>query len=159
MTVFWLTVGTWFDVSTLVNILVSRGWYPIGWWSHHLILRPPPQAHLFNLRKLSSSVVCDALWPPWNVCSPPGSSVPGIFQARILEWVAMPFSRESSQPRDWTQVFFTGDRFLTVWATREDLFILWHCGKNRGKQMYPFSLGFSVSYSLVGCSYTIIQQV
>ena len=33
-------------------------------------------------------------------CSPPGSSVPGILQARILEWVAMPFSRGSSQPRD-----------------------------------------------------------
>ena len=33
-------------------------------------------------------------------CSPPGSSVHGILQARILEWVAMPFSRESSQPRD-----------------------------------------------------------
>ena len=36
--------------------------------------------------------------------SPPGSSVYGILQARILEWVAMPFSRGSSQPRDWTQV-------------------------------------------------------
>ena len=33
-------------------------------------------------------------------CSPPGSSVHGILQARILEWVAIPFSRESSQPRD-----------------------------------------------------------
>ena len=33
-------------------------------------------------------------------CSPPGSSVHGILQARILEWVAMPFSKESSQPRD-----------------------------------------------------------
>ena len=37
-------------------------------------------------------------------CSPPGSSVHGIFQAGILEWVAMPFSRGSSQPRDQTQV-------------------------------------------------------
>ena len=33
-------------------------------------------------------------------CSPPGSSVLGILQARILEWVAIPFSRGSSQPRD-----------------------------------------------------------
>jgi len=33
-------------------------------------------------------------------CSPPGSSVHGILQARILEWVAIPFSRASSQPRD-----------------------------------------------------------
>ena len=37
-------------------------------------------------------------------CSPPGSSVCGIFQARILEWVAIPFSKGSSQPRDWTCV-------------------------------------------------------
>ena len=36
--------------------------------------------------------------------SPPGSSVPGILQARILEWIVIPFSRGSSQPRDWTQV-------------------------------------------------------
>ena len=35
-------------------------------------------------------------------CSPPGSSIHGIFQARILEWVAMPFSRGSPWPRDWT---------------------------------------------------------
>ena len=47
-------------------------------------------------------------------CSPSGSSVHGILQARILEWVATPSSRGSSQPRDWTQVFrFAGDSFLS----------------------------------------------
>ena len=45
--------------------------------------------------------------------------VPGILQARILEWVAIPFSRGSSQPRDWTQVSCTVGRFFTVWATKE----------------------------------------
>ena len=45
--------------------------------------------------------------------------VPGILQARILEWVAIPFSRGSSQPRDWTQVSRIVDRCFTVWATRE----------------------------------------
>ena len=40
-------------------------------------------------------------------CTPPGSSVSGILQARILEWVAMPSSRGSSQPRDWTQISHT----------------------------------------------------
>ena len=39
-------------------------------------------------------------------CNPPGSSVHGILQARILEWVAMPFSRGSSQPRDQTHVSY-----------------------------------------------------
>ena len=52
-------------------------------------------------------------------CSPPGSSVHAILQARILEWVAIPFSRGSSQPRDQTLVSYIGDRFFTIWATRE----------------------------------------
>ena len=60
-------------------------------------------------------------------CSPPGSSVHGILQARILEWVTIPFSRGSSQPRDWTQVSFIADNFCshltepTVWATSNEL--------------------------------------
>ena len=47
-----------------------------------------------------------------------------ILQARILEWVALPFSRGSSQPRDQTQVSCIAGRFFTVWATREALMIL-----------------------------------
>ena len=47
-------------------------------------------------------------------CSPPGFSVHGILQARILEWVAFPFFRGSSQPRDWTQVSHIAGRFFTV---------------------------------------------
>ena len=54
-------------------------------------------------------------------CSLPGSSVHGIFQARILEWVAIPFSRGSYQSRDQTQVSCTGGGFLTIWATRDTL--------------------------------------
>ena len=51
----------------------------------------------------------------------PVSSVQGIPQARIPEWVAIPFSRGSSQPKDWTQVFhFAG--FFTIWVTREALY-------------------------------------
>ena len=50
----------------------------------------------------SRSVVSDSC--NLKDCSPPGSSVHGIFQERILEWVAISFSRESSQPRDWIQV-------------------------------------------------------
>ena len=52
-------------------------------------------------------------------CSLPRSSVHGIFQARVLEWVAMSFSRGSSWPRDWTWVFCIVGRRFTVWATRE----------------------------------------
>ena len=51
--------------------------------------------------------------------SPPGFSVHGISQARILEWVAMPSSRGSSQPRDRSSVSCIGRRILYHWATRE----------------------------------------
>ena len=57
--------------------------------------------------------------------SQPGSSVQGIFQARILEWVAISFSRGSSWPRDWTQVSCIVGRHFTIWATREAAFCLW----------------------------------
>ena len=52
-------------------------------------------------------------------CSPPGSSVHRIFQARVLEWVAISFSRGSFQPRDWTQVSHIAGRCFKLWATRE----------------------------------------
>ena len=52
-------------------------------------------------------------------CSLPGSSIHGIFQTRILEWVAISFSRGSSWPRDWTQVSRIAGRLFTTWATRE----------------------------------------
>ena len=52
-------------------------------------------------------------------CSQPSSSVYGILQARILERVAISFSRGSSGPRDWTYVSCITSRFFTNWATRE----------------------------------------
>ena len=56
-------------------------------------------------------------------CSLPGSSVRGILQARVLEWVAFPFSRESSQPWDRTQVSLIAGRHFTVWTTRKALIL------------------------------------
>ena len=52
---------------------------------------------------------------PWT--NLPGSSVLGIFQAKILEWVAISFSRGSSQPRDWTRISHIAGRCFTIWAT------------------------------------------
>ena len=59
---------------------------------------------------------------PWAV-SLPGSSIHGIFQASVLEWAAVSFSRGSSQPRNRTQVSCIADRHFTVWANREALLI------------------------------------
>ena len=66
-------------------------------------------------KKLQS---CLTLCDPMDY-SPPGSSVHGILQARTLEWVAMPSSRGSSQPRDQNQISCTAGGFFTVWGTRE----------------------------------------
>ena len=61
--------------------------------------------------------LCPTPWDPID-CSLPDSSVHGINQARILEWVAISFSRGSSKPRDQIQVSCTAGRLFTVWATR-----------------------------------------
>ena len=64
---------------------------------------------------------CPTLCDPMD-CSLPGSSVHGISQARILEWVAMPSSRGSSRPRDPSRISYVsciGSRFFTISAARE----------------------------------------
>ena len=66
---------------------------------------------------LESEVKVPQSCPPLG--DPVGYTVHGILQARILEWVAFPFSRGSSQSRDWTQVSRIAGRFFTSWATRE----------------------------------------
>ena len=61
---------------------------------------------------------CLTLCDPMD-CSLPGSSVHGIFQARVLEWVVISFSRGSSQPRDRTLVSRIAGKYFNLWATRE----------------------------------------
>ena len=58
--------------------------------------------------KVLGAQLCLTLCDPMD-CSPPGFSVPGILQARILEWVAVPSSRGSSQPRDRTSVSYVSN--------------------------------------------------
>ena len=66
--------------------------------------------------------LCLILCDPMDY-SPRGSSVHGILQAGILEWVAIPLSRDSSQPRDQIQVSCTGRQILYHWATWEALIL------------------------------------
>ena len=54
-----------------------------------------------------------------TLCDPTDYTVHGILQARILEWVAFPFTKGSFQPRDQTQVSHIAGGFFTTWATRE----------------------------------------
>ena len=66
----------------------------------------------------SCSVVSDSA-TPWTICRLPGSSIHGVFQVSILEWIAISFSRRSSWPRDRTHVSCIGRQILYCWATRE----------------------------------------
>ena len=66
--------------------------------------------------KVSQS--CSTLCGPMG-CRLPDSSVHGIFQAKVVEWVAISFFRGSSLSRDWTQVSLTTGRLFTVWTTGE----------------------------------------
>ena len=78
-----------------------------------------PHQHFSNLKvKVLVVQSCPILCDPMD-CSMPGSCVHGILRARILEWVAFPFSRGSPQPRDQIQVSHTAGGFFTIWATRE----------------------------------------
>ena len=86
-------------------------------------LKPLSPGYLLCVHVCILSQSCPTLCHPMD-CSPPGSSVHGIFQAIVLEWIAISFSRGSSQPRDWTRVSCIVDRCFTIWATREVLRIL-----------------------------------
>ena len=68
-------------------------------------------------KSVSHSVVSNSLRP--YRLRPARLLVHGILQARILEWVAIPLSRGSSQSRDWSQVSCIAGGFFTIWATRE----------------------------------------
>ena len=100
---------------------------PVGnsllWW--HLVAFPgeSPQAEGYigaTWSCLESEVkVCPTL------CNPMDYPVHGILQARILKWVAFPFSRGSSQSRDQTQVSHIAGGFFTSWGTRETQKLSW----------------------------------
>ena len=99
--------------------------------------------------------LCPALSNPMD-CSPPGSSIYGIFQARILEWVAMPSFRGCYPPRDWTciscvfciggRIFFLFSFFLPQ-ATRESQMrgLSWPCSWQHGGDFLGKSIQISFS--------------
>ena len=92
-------------------------------WCHHLMpchpLLPTFDLSQHEVKEWSEvTQMCPTLCDLVD-CSPPGYSVHGILQARILEWVAISFSRGSSRPRDWTQVSRVAGRHFNLWATRK----------------------------------------
>ena len=86
-------------------------------------------------------------------CSLPGSSIHGIFQARVLEWVAISFSRGSSRPRDQARISRIVDRRFTVWATRELCvfcfsFLFFFFFSSSKLKLFPAAFLISLSISL-----------
>ena len=84
------------------------------------------EAHIEHERKWSHSVMSDCDHMDHSL---PDSSIHGIFQARVLEWIAIAFSRRSSQSRDWTWVSCILGRCFTVWDTRKVPHRVWMCLK------------------------------
>ena len=77
---------------------------------------------MLNIHTTYSSLVSEEVKVAQScltLCDPMDYAVHGILQARILEWVAFPFSRRSSKPKGWIQVSHITGRFFTGWATRE----------------------------------------
>ena len=106
----------WLDLATFLSSHIKQKCYPSGavklfWhWLHEKEV---------EVSKVAQS--CPTLCDPKDCCLP-GSSVHGIFQARVLEWVAIPFSRGSSWPRDWTYISYISalaGKFFTTSATWE----------------------------------------
>ena len=109
----------------------SRNGSEKWWWLIVAIKVESLKKYIFMLKccycakgKKKVTQSCPTLWVSMD-CSPPGSSVHGTFQARLLEWVAISFSRETSQSRDWTQGSYPGllhcRQILIIWATKEAL--------------------------------------
>ena len=84
-------------------------------------------------------------------CSPPGSSVPGILQVRILEWVAISFSRGSSWPRDGTLVSYIAGSFFADCTTREVPYSLFFYNKNVWKEMSHIMINCPLCIQILLC--------
>ena len=113
------------EIATQLLCLISWVVSTLYIWVHFIIhVNNISPFFLFILQKLKLNMNMKLLShvrlfaTPMD-CSLPGSSVHGIFQAIVLEWIAISFSRGSSQPRDQTQVSCIIDRYFTVWAIRE----------------------------------------
>ena len=108
------------DVHSIVLLLENLGFNAKGFLSDErlgfLYLMLIFIRNVDGWKKMKVAQSCPTL------CDSMDYTVRGILQARILEWVVVPFSEESSQPRDWTQVSCIAGRFFTSWATKCEIY-------------------------------------
>ena len=138
----WLLFVRWTSQRKLVIILVNinlRAYFISG-----IIL------NIF-ICVCACAQVCLTLCDPMD-CSPPDSSVHGILQARILEWVTVLFSKGSSQPRDRTLVSCIAGGFSTIWATREAylMVLFWGLKWDAAREVLRVSPGSEQAHSVDG---------
>ena len=114
------TMGKWGNPQMLLGCCLRRGWQedrnPRSCKGSKERLKglPKIESVQFSLVTQSCLTLCDPM-----DCSLPGFSVHGIFQARILEWAAISFSRGSPRPRDRMQCSVLADRFFTTEPPRK----------------------------------------
>ena len=101
------------EIPPVVNSNMRLGIFLFLFKVEHALV----ELHHYAL-KVKVAQSCLILCDPMD-CSLPASSVHGILQARILEWIAIPFFRGSSWSRDQTQISCIAGKFFTIWATRE----------------------------------------
>ena len=99
----WSTSHHWRDLKGVIL-------HPVFWFCTFCFPLASPISLILNVYLLALKVKVAQSCP--TLCDPIDYTVHGILQARILEWVAFPFSRGSSQPRDWNQVSHIAGRFL-----------------------------------------------
>ena len=103
------------------NPLISHSQPPEQWDNTFVLVKPPNPLYNSPRKPISEKVkvIVSQLYPIVRLynpmdCGQPGFSVHGILQARILEWVSIPFSRGSSWPRDWKHISCITGRFSTI---------------------------------------------
>ena len=107
---YWPFVYLFFVINVCLDPLLILIWLFV-----FLLLSHKSSVNILDISQSRSAVwLCHTM-----DCSLPCSSLRGILQARILEWIAVSFSRGSSQPRDQTQNSHIAGGFFTIWATRE----------------------------------------
>ena len=100
------------SASTSVLPMNIQHWFPLG-WTGWISLQSKGLSRVFSN---TSSTLCNPM-----DCSPPGSFVHGIIQARMLQWVAISSSRRSFWPKDWTRISCIGRQNPYHWATWEQV--------------------------------------
>ena len=99
------------------NVFIWLPWVLVAACKIFLAVRGGAQTEVFRERESEVPQSCRTLCNPMD-CSPPGYSVHGIFQAGMLEWVAISFSRRSFQTRGRSWASHIAGRLFTIWATR-----------------------------------------